>query len=98
MVTSDDCNVAGYGVIQSHKHLNMLWVSGQVRDDNMTGPGAPCVTGKLTCLAQISTKIIHCTEDCRGHVCAIPRAPGHVWRQLDAITPAGSTGRSALVS
>ena len=29
---------------------------------------------------------------------AIPRAPGHVWGQLDAITPAGSTGRSALVS
>lgn len=39
LVASDDGNVAGYGVIHSHKHLNMLWVSGQGRDDNMTGPG-----------------------------------------------------------
>ena len=31
--------VAEYEVIQSHKHLNMFWVSGQGRDDKMTGPG-----------------------------------------------------------
>ena len=30
--------VAEYKVIQSHKHLNMFWVSGQGRDDKMTGP------------------------------------------------------------
>ena len=31
--------VADYEVIQSHKHLDMFRVSGQGRDDNMTGPG-----------------------------------------------------------
>ena len=41
-----------------------------------------CVTGKLTCLAQISTKIIHCTEDSRGHVWYRVRA---FWTRVGAI-------------
>ena len=87
----------GYEVIQS-KHLNMFWVSGQGRDDNMTGPGDVwranlLVWHKSQQKSFIVPKIHEVTRAVR--ICV---RFGHVVEQLDAITPAGSNGRSALVS